>query len=409
MSASREVDAGCEPRRCQRSSRHARLPRPESEDRKLLELNRRHPPPVPASAIQIGNWREPGVTLLELQNANGDWVGPTPDTINAAVDAGGDTPLFALDHKVPNAYPLVWVNHLYVHTSGLSIEKTEAIATLIRYLATDGQAVAKDVGEGRLPKTLADKALAAADDLVNSNCTQSDAVKLKSSDPGPYAPDGAGMKAIGPMMQLLPEGGGGARIGAGRLLDGSVRPGRDLGAHSRRAPTGRRDRQLGRDVDSRREAFQDDLGCVDRREASDAGTARQRSRVRPRDHTARGCDRVPVATRTSEAPCREARAVTTVAPPQDLVDTAVLAEPDDEGNAPTSGGPRLPAGWLRRRLTAIVAVLVLVVGLVAVFEVGVTGLWYHARQRQLATDFKVGRARLRPATPPRYCRSRAST
>ena len=88
--------------------------------------------------------------------------------------------------------------------------------------------------------------------------------------------------------------------------------------------------------------------------------------------------------------------MTTVAPPQDLVDTAVLAEPDDEGDSPTSGGPRLPAGWCRRRSPRSIAVLVLVVGLVAVFEVGVTGVWYHTRQRQLATDFKVGRTQLAP-------------
>jgi len=160
--------------------------------------------PAPASAIDNDQgWRPPGVALLELKNKHGDWVGPTPATIDAAVDAGGDTPLYALDHDVPNAYPLVWVNHLYVRSSGLSVDQTEGLATIIRYLATDGQAVAKDVGEGRLPSSLVDEALAGADDIVKSNCTQSDAIEVKSSDPGPYAPDGAGMNAIGPMLHCF--------------------------------------------------------------------------------------------------------------------------------------------------------------------------------------------------------------
>ena len=66
----------------------------------------------------------------EMQNANGDWVAPTADAINKAVDAGGDTPLYALTNKVPGRYPLVWVDHLYAPAHGLSIEKTEGLAML---------------------------------------------------------------------------------------------------------------------------------------------------------------------------------------------------------------------------------------------------------------------------------------
>ncbi len=53
------------------------------------------------------------------------------------------TPLYALTNKVPGAYPLVWVDHLYAPAHGLSIEKTEALAAVIRYLATAGQAAGK--------------------------------------------------------------------------------------------------------------------------------------------------------------------------------------------------------------------------------------------------------------------------
>ena len=86
--------------------------------------------------------------FVQVQNANGDWVSPTPASIDAAVDAGGATPLYALTHKVKDAYPLVWVEHLYAPAHGLSIAKTEALAAVIRYIATAGQDVTTDGRRG---------------------------------------------------------------------------------------------------------------------------------------------------------------------------------------------------------------------------------------------------------------------
>jgi ABC-type phosphate transport system substrate-binding protein len=145
------------------------------------------------------------IALAEMQNANGDWVGPTPASINKAVDAGGDSPLYALTHKVAGAYPVVWVDHLYAPAHGLSIAKTEGLAALIRYLATTGQEKAAGVGEGRLPAALVAKALAAADQLVRSNCTGADRVIVSSSDPGPLAPPTAiAMRSIGTALHCQP-------------------------------------------------------------------------------------------------------------------------------------------------------------------------------------------------------------
>ncbi|MFN8019174.1 MAG: substrate-binding domain-containing protein [Acidimicrobiales bacterium] len=137
--------------------------------------------------------------VIEVQNGAGEWVAPTPETISKAVELGGDAPLHALTNEDAGAYPLVWVNHLYAPAKGLSAEKTEALATTIRYLATDGQSAAAPVGEGKLSTALVAKALQGADALVASNCVGSDRKIVTSSDPGPYAPDLPGMKAIGPM------------------------------------------------------------------------------------------------------------------------------------------------------------------------------------------------------------------
>jgi hypothetical protein len=146
--------------------------------------------PLPPSAFGYLRTFTPKVQIqfLQMQNANGDWVVPTPDSITKAVAAGGDTPLYAMSNKVAGAYPLTWVDHLYAPAHGLSQAKTEALATTIRYLATAGQDAAAPVGEGRLPAPLVQQALAAADHLVESNCTQPGMEIVSSTDPGPMAP-----------------------------------------------------------------------------------------------------------------------------------------------------------------------------------------------------------------------------
>ena len=174
---------------------------------------------APAPPSEIKNLRPGGrsgllfagqdpILLAEMQNANGDWVAPTTDAIDKAVDAGGTKPLFALTNKVAGAYPLVWVDNLYAPAHGLSIEKTEGMAMLIRYLATTGQKRSTAVGEGRLPAALVTQSLAAADQLVRSNCVGSDRKIVSSSDPGPLAPATATeMRSIGSMLHCEPAGG----------------------------------------------------------------------------------------------------------------------------------------------------------------------------------------------------------
>jgi hypothetical protein len=158
-------------------------------------------PPSMVSVISGTLFKNQPIEVTQMQNANGDWVSPSPDAINKAVSAGGETPLYALTNKVPGAYPLVWVDHLYAPAHGLSIEKTEGLAMLIRYLATTGQEKAASVGEGRLPSALVAKALGAANELVVSNCTGADRRIVSNTDPGPHAPASAtAIKSIGNML-----------------------------------------------------------------------------------------------------------------------------------------------------------------------------------------------------------------
>lgn len=155
----------------------------------------------PSAMYALGKLNDAAsLKFVQIKNANGDWVAPTPAAIDAAVDAGGASPLYALTHKVQDAYPLVWIEHLYAPAHGLSIAKTEAISAIIRYIATAGQDVAAKVGEGRLPTALVTQSLQAADALVRSNCVGSGRATYTTSDPGPFAPDLPALHQIGPML-----------------------------------------------------------------------------------------------------------------------------------------------------------------------------------------------------------------
>lgn len=160
---------------------------------------------VPPSALEIAKEIYPRTTYerVEVRNGAGEWVAATPESISAAVAAGGDSPLYALDHTVPGGYPLTWVNHLYAPASGLDLVETNAIAALIRYLVTDGQTGAAGFGEGRLSPALVRAGLDAADELVEGNCVGDGRHVETSTDPGPMLPDLPVAKTIGPMSHCV--------------------------------------------------------------------------------------------------------------------------------------------------------------------------------------------------------------
>jgi hypothetical protein len=167
--------------------------------------------PIPASIIvepqetwSIFNPPASFVEFMPVQNGNGDWVEPTTDSLTKAAAAGLDTPLYAFNHNVPGAYPFTWIDHLYAPAHGLSIDKTNAMATLIRYLATAGQNVAAKAGEGMLPPALVQKSLDAANALVASNCVGSDRVIETSTDPGPFAPTKPVLTGLGTISTCAP-------------------------------------------------------------------------------------------------------------------------------------------------------------------------------------------------------------
>jgi len=142
----------------------------------------------------------PPFRTVEIRNGADQWVEPTPDSISKAVAAGGAKPLYALENRVEGAYPLVWIDQLSAPAKGLSPEKANAVASFVRYVATQGQAGAAALGEGRLSPALVTEALRGADAIVKSNCA-GDGVRAASvTDPGPYAPASLKDAGIGEML-----------------------------------------------------------------------------------------------------------------------------------------------------------------------------------------------------------------
>jgi hypothetical protein len=173
-------------------------------------------PPSALIAAPQGQSSANPLSFIEIPNAHGDFVSPSTATIDAAVNAGNGTPLYALTHDVKDAYPLTWVNYLYVKAAGLSAAKTEAVATVMRYLATDGQAAAAPWNEGTLSQPLVTQALQAANQVVQSNCPAAGGTVFQSNDPGPDAPNLSGIHTIGAMLhcQAPASQSGSAGVGA---------------------------------------------------------------------------------------------------------------------------------------------------------------------------------------------------
>ena len=144
---------------------------------------------------------------VQLRNSAGEWVLPTTASISAAIAAGEGIPnTGSTDLKVPGAYPITWVNNLYAPRTGLSAEKANALAALVRSQATVGQRPAQLAAriDGRLTPKMVLRALAAADEIVASNCAAAKGTVARSSDAGGSAPKG-GFPGLGAVTYCVPK------------------------------------------------------------------------------------------------------------------------------------------------------------------------------------------------------------
>jgi hypothetical protein len=150
--------------------------------------------------------------FIQLQNDNGDWVPPTPGAIEAAVDAGAaagenacsatdNNAMYGMNNTVSGAYPITWVDCLYAPASGLTVSQTDALAGMIRYLATTGQTYMEPNGDGQLPAVYVTQALAAANTLVTDNCAAAGGSVVLTTRATPWTTVSAAVTALGAVDQ----------------------------------------------------------------------------------------------------------------------------------------------------------------------------------------------------------------
>jgi len=109
-------------------------------------------------------------SLVAVKNAAGNYVKPTPQSAASALDAArlnaDNTVTLNPDAPKADAYPMSIVTYAIVPTSGLTPEKSLALGTFLRAVATTGQTSASSLGYAALPSPLADRTLKVADQLI---------------------------------------------------------------------------------------------------------------------------------------------------------------------------------------------------------------------------------------------------
>jgi ABC-type phosphate transport system substrate-binding protein len=136
-----------------------------------------------------------GLRVMEIQNHLGQWVTPNRASIEAALAADPNGVAVGAEQDIDGAYPLVYLNHLYTVEGTLQPDEANSLAAFVRYLVTDGQDEVVSRGGAPLPAAQQAQALAAADEIVEANCTDA-AYQVTTSGPGPFEPTTPKVQAL---------------------------------------------------------------------------------------------------------------------------------------------------------------------------------------------------------------------
>ena len=120
---------------------------------------------------ELGFAERLGLQMAELENAAGEFVGPSLASGEAALANSVDEMpenlrLFIADPKGTGAYPIATFSWLLLYASYPDEGTRAALAEFVRYGLTDGQAVAAELGYVPLPPAVAERSLAAVTGLT---------------------------------------------------------------------------------------------------------------------------------------------------------------------------------------------------------------------------------------------------
>ena len=295
---------------------------------------------------------------------------------------------------------------MYVPAHGLSIDKTNALAATMRFLATSGQNDAATLGDGHLTGAMAHSTLLAADAVVTSNCTGTDRTVVDATVGG-WEPDLPEVAAIGTVKRCeavaspppttttattttttttvastsTSTSTAPASVAAVVTATPTTRRGHDgsdYRHHGGRTGHDRRDRATAR-RDVHLASAGDGHDESARGSAAVARAERRSRRVQVTRHLRDGFG--PLPRRAQGRRCDRGVAMSVGLPPPRIDDLVVDLRVPDETPVTRHDPHR------RRAMALVIGVFVLIVAVCLAYETLATGFMHDQRQRHLAADF----------------------
>jgi phosphate transport system substrate-binding protein len=116
--------------------------------------------------VDLSDATESKLTFASIKNKDGQFVQPTLEGASAAVEGAevkDDLTYNPLNAAGASAYPITAPTYLLLKDKYDDPTKANLVKGFVRYVLTDGQAIAKEVNFASLPSSLAQKALAQLD------------------------------------------------------------------------------------------------------------------------------------------------------------------------------------------------------------------------------------------------------
>lgn len=118
--------------------------------------------------VEYGYAKNNNLKFASLENKAGKFVAATDEAASKtleAVELPENLRAFISDPEGPDSYPIVTYTWLLVHKKYPDADKAKAIEAMVEYGLTEGQKVAPSLGYVPLPKNVAEKVAAAADQI----------------------------------------------------------------------------------------------------------------------------------------------------------------------------------------------------------------------------------------------------
>ena len=112
--------------------------------------------------VELSYATENKLPVAQIKNQAGSWVGPSPTSATAAIDAFHEelakdvrTPIVDPPASAKDAYPISGLTFLLVPKQGKDPAKENMVKQFVQFIVTQGQSSAEDLQYSKLPESLA--------------------------------------------------------------------------------------------------------------------------------------------------------------------------------------------------------------------------------------------------------------